>query len=78
MVKNHANVLPLKDSKLKVYIPKRHFPSVVDFFGNATKDYWDYPVNLDVVKKYYTVVNDPPSSTTLPRPTSPSASSRVR
>ena len=59
MVKNHANVLPLKDNKLKVYIPKRHFPSVVDFFGNATKDYWDYPVNLDVVKKYYTVVNDP-------------------
>lgn len=59
MVKNHANVLPLKDKKLKVYIPKRHFPSVVDFFGNATKDYWDYPISLQVVSKYYAVVDKP-------------------
>lgn len=59
MLKNHANVLPLKDKKLKVYVPKRHFPSVTDFFGNATKDYWDYPVNLRIVSKYYTVVDSP-------------------
>lgn len=42
-----------------MYIPKRHFPSVVDFFGNTTKDYYDYPVNLDLVKKYYQVVDNP-------------------
>ncbi len=57
MVKNHANTLPLKDKKLKVYIPKRHFPSVTDFFGNITKDYWDYPVSLNLAGKYYTVVD---------------------
>lgn len=59
MLKNHNQVLPLRDSKLKVYIPKRHYPSVVDFFGNATKDYWDYPVDLKLAGRYYTVVDNP-------------------
>ncbi len=58
MVKNHANVLPVAGKK-KVYIPKRHFPSVVDFFGNATKDYWDNPIDLKMVAKYYDVVDKP-------------------
>ncbi len=59
MLKNHANTLPLKDGKLKVYVPKRYFPSTVDFWGGKTKPYWDYPVKLDVVRKYYTVVDSP-------------------
>lgn len=59
MLKNHNNTLPIKDSKKKVYIPQRHFPSVVDFFGNATKDYWGDPIDLKMVSKYYTVVKTP-------------------
>lgn len=59
MLKNKQHVLPVSDSKKKVYIPKRHFPSVVDFFGNATKDYYDYPVSLDMAGKYYQVVDSP-------------------
>lgn len=59
MLKNHGNVLPLKDSRLKVYIPQRHFPSVVDFFGNATRDYWADPVSKSLVEKYYQVVDNP-------------------
>lgn len=59
MLKNHADVLPLKDSRLKVYVPKRFFPSVSDFFGNKTKEHWDYPINRKMVSKYYQVVDDP-------------------
>lgn len=59
MLKNKNNVLPLKNQKLKVYIPKRYFPPVADFFGNKTKDYWDYPVSLELVGRYYQVVDNP-------------------
>lgn len=59
MLKNHGHVLPLKDNRLKVYVPKRHFPSTVDFFGNVTKDYWDVPFDLEMVGKYYEVVDSP-------------------
>lgn len=59
MVKNHRHTLPLKDARMKVYIPKRHFPSVTDFFGNKTRDYWDYPVDLKLMSTYYQVVDTP-------------------
>lgn len=59
MLKNKNNVLPLKNQKLKVYVPKRYFPPVADFFGNKTKDYWNYPVSLELVGRYYQVVDNP-------------------
>lgn len=59
MLKNKNNVLPLKNQKLKVYVPRRYFPPVADFFGNKTKDYWDYPVSLELVGRYYQVVDNP-------------------
>lgn len=59
MLKNHNHMLPIADSKKKVFIPKRHFPSVVDFFGNKSKDYWAVPIDLNMVKKYYDVVDNP-------------------
>lgn len=40
-------------------MPKRYFPPVADFFGNKTKDYWDYPVSLELVSHYYQVVDSP-------------------
>lgn len=59
MLKNHQQVLPLTNQKLKVYLPKRFFPSVSDFFGNKTKEYWDYPIDPQLVAKYYEVVETP-------------------
>lgn len=58
MVKNKTNTLPIEKNK-KVYIPKRYYPSVIGFFGAPTPDRTDYPVNLEMVKKYYTVVDTP-------------------
>ena len=59
MLKNHGNVLPLKNKKLKVYVPKRFVKGVPDWWGNNPGDKTEYPVNLDIVKKYYTVVDTP-------------------
>lgn len=58
MLKNKAATLPVDKSK-KVYIPKRYYPSVTNFFGLPTQDYTEYPVNLEMVKRYYTVVDTP-------------------
>ena len=58
LLKNRGNVLPIKKGKT-VFIPKKIFPSTRDFFGNVTPEKIDYPVNLDIVKKYYTVTDDP-------------------
>ena len=58
MIKNHNNTLPVKDKK-KVYVPKRHYVQSQGFFGMSGQDKWDYPINLDLVKKYYDVVENP-------------------
>jgi beta-glucosidase len=58
MLKNRAKVLPVEKNK-KVYIPKRHTPAGVDMFRGATPESFDYPVNIDIVSKYYTVTDNP-------------------
>ena len=58
LLKNKANVLPLQKSKT-VYIPKRLTPAGRDWFGNTTPEKLDYPVNMDLVKKYFNVTDDP-------------------
>ncbi|MCF0159178.1 MAG: glycoside hydrolase family 3 C-terminal domain-containing protein, partial [Bacteroidaceae bacterium] len=58
LLKNHGKVLPMAEKK-NVYIPKRHFVRAAGFFGMSGEDKWDYPVNLDLVKKYYNVVENP-------------------
>ncbi len=58
MVKNKANVLPIASTK-KVYVPKRFFPPVMTFFGMSGEARWDYPVNLELVKKYFVLVDSP-------------------
>lgn len=64
MLKNHGNgVLPVRPDgeKPKVYIPKRHYTPSMDFWGLSLRgeDRWDYPISLDLVGRYYTVVTDP-------------------
>ena len=58
MLKNHANVLPLKDKK-KVYVPKRHFPAIPGMWGGISEDKTEEPVDLALVKKYFEVVEQP-------------------
>ena len=58
MLKNKAHVLPLQKGKT-VFIPKRFIPAGRNFFGIVTPEKLDYPVNMEMVKKYFTVTDDP-------------------
>jgi beta-glucosidase len=58
MLKNKGNVLPVVKTKT-IYIPKRLVPATKDWFGNATPEKLEYPVNMELVKKYFTVTDDP-------------------
>jgi beta-glucosidase len=58
MLKNKSNTLPLAKTKT-VYIPKRTVPAARDFFGNMTPERIEYPVSIDIVKKYFNVTEDP-------------------
>jgi beta-glucosidase len=53
-----TRVLPIQKSKT-VYIPKRVFPAARDWFGTVTPERIEYPVNMDIVKKYFNVTDDP-------------------
>jgi len=59
MLKNSGNTLPLNEN-VKVYIPKKYYPATQGRFGgSATEERWDYPVSMDIIKKYVTVTENP-------------------
>jgi beta-glucosidase len=58
LIKNKNKSLPIAKGKT-VYIPKRITPAGLDFFGQPSPEKSDYPVNLEIVKKYYNVTDDP-------------------
>ncbi|WP_338877183.1 glycoside hydrolase family 3 N-terminal domain-containing protein [Spirosoma sp. SC4-14] len=58
MLKNNAKTLPLTKGKT-VYIPKRFTPAGRNFLGMETPEKLEYPVNLNIVKKYFTVTDNP-------------------
>ena len=58
LLKNKNKTLPIQTGKT-VYIPKRVTPAGINFFGMPSPEKIDYPVNLDRIKKYYTVTDDP-------------------
>lgn len=58
MLKNTANTLP-RITKQKVYVPKRYVAPSRNWFGFETPEKLDYPFNMEVVSKYYDVVEDP-------------------
>lgn len=58
LLKNKGNVLPVKEKKT-VFIPKTYQPVFKNFFGQWTEAKLDYPVNLDIVRKYYNVTFKP-------------------
>jgi len=59
MLKNKANALPIK-KEAKVYVPKRHQAARQSMYGFAAQEErLDYPVNLDLLKKYFSVTDNP-------------------
>jgi beta-glucosidase len=42
-----------------VFIPKRLIPAGRDWFGNITPEKLEYPVNMEIAKKYFTVTDEP-------------------
>lgn len=58
MLKNKNNILPVSDKKT-VYIPKIYSPATSNWWGIWGEPTLDYPVNMDIVKKYYNVTSDP-------------------
>src|SRR5206468_60704 len=58
LLKNKGSVLPLKKTAT-VFIPKRFIPATRDWFGNSTPEKLEYPVNMELVKKYFSVTDDP-------------------
>ena len=58
MIKNRARVLPLKRD-ITVYVPKKFTPAGRNFLGMEIPEKLDYPVNMNVIKKYFKVTDDP-------------------
>lgn len=58
MLKNKQNVLPLEKNKT-VYVPKKFTPAGRNFLGMETPERLEYPVNIDIVKKYFSVTDNP-------------------
>lgn len=58
LLKNKNNVLPVKDRKT-VFIPKVYTPAAKDWWERWSESKLDYPVNMEVVEKYYNVTSDP-------------------
>jgi beta-glucosidase len=58
MLKNKGNVLPLQTGKT-VYVPKKFTPAGRNFLGMETPEKLEYPVNMETVKKYFKVTENP-------------------
>lgn len=58
LVKNKGNALPLKTG-ITVFIPKKVYPASRNFLGEFSPERMDYPVNINIVKKYFNVTDDP-------------------
>ena len=58
MLKNEHAVLPVKE-KQTVYIPAIYYPPTKDWWGNMTRSRLDFPVDTDLVKRYYHFTQDP-------------------
>jgi len=61
MIKNHDNILPVARGK-KVYMPKRHYPASIPFFGRTSKpakERWMYPINVNMLGRYYEFTDNP-------------------
>jgi beta-glucosidase len=58
LLKNKDRALPIQKDR-RVYIPKIHTPAGKDPLGKVIPEKYDYPVNIELVKKYFSVTDDP-------------------
>lgn len=58
LLKNKNQILPIKERKT-VYIPKSYQPAIKDWWGNWTTPTLSYPADMEMVKKYYNVTDNP-------------------
>jgi beta-glucosidase len=58
LLKNKRSALPVSKGK-KVYVPKRFIPAGRNFLGMPTPESNNYPINVEVLKKYYTLTDNP-------------------
>jgi beta-glucosidase len=58
MLKNKNKALPIAKQKT-VYIPKRTTAAGRDFFGGSTPASVSYPVNINLVRKYFKITENP-------------------
>ena len=58
LLKNKESVLPLQKNTT-VYVPKKFTPAGRNFLGMPMPEKLDYPVSLDIVRKYLNVTDDP-------------------
>ena len=58
LLKNQNNTLPITTKKT-VYVAKRFVPSSRNFIGVETPATTEYPVNTDLMKKYFNVTDNP-------------------
>jgi len=58
LLKNKNNTLPLQKNKV-VYVPKKYTPAGRNFLGVETHEKLDYPVNMNILKKYFRVTDNP-------------------
>lgn len=58
LVKNANKTLPLEKNKT-VYVPKKFTPAGRNFLGMPTPEKLDYPVSIDIVKKFFNVTDNP-------------------
>lgn len=61
MLKNKNNVLPLAGGKT-AYIPKKYTPAGRNFLGMEIPEKLDYPVNMNIAKKYFNTSDNPDES----------------
>ena len=61
MVKNQGSVIPSAAKESTVYVPKRFYPQMPGMFGLSMgpEAHWDYPIDLELVSRYYNVTDDP-------------------
>lgn len=58
MLKNQGGTLPIKNRKT-VYVPKRFVPASRNFLGMETPASEDYPINMNLINKYFNVTENP-------------------
>lgn len=58
MLKNKNQVLPVQEKKT-VYIPKNYIPASRDWYHTWSEAKLEYTVNMDFVKNYYNVTENP-------------------